>query len=169
MRAAIQYATIGFFAFLCVCVGFVGCQPTPSGEHNHDGGHHQVTPDTSSSRPNKDYKKIQMTSDDSCEVEFKFGSDEEWPPKGDHFNIIVTVKTKDGSVDKDFAIEVDADMPEHGHGMNSVAKVATMENTKNQFKVDGMLFHMRGWWEIYVKVTKGCGAGSKATFNTFVE
>jgi hypothetical protein len=38
-------------------------------------------------------------------------------------------------------------MPQHGHGMNVAPTVKrTGEGT---FRVDGMLFHMPGYWELY--------------------
>lgn len=50
------------------------------------------------------------------------------------------------------AVSVDADMPEHGHGMNTRPQVTAGEGT---WRVEGMLFHMPGTWELYVDVESG--------------
>lgn len=147
---------------LALSFAFVACDGASDKEpHKGDGG-----PDQSSSRPKKDYSKVQMTADKTCKVEYSLSDKAEWPPKNKNFTLNVTVLDKDGKAEGEFDIKVNADMPEHGHGMNTTPKV---ERTgKNTFQVSGMLMHMRGWWEIYVEVTKGCGP-SKATFNTFIE
>lgn len=46
----------------------------------------------------------------------------------------------------DADLVVDATMPAHGHGMNTAPTVTRDEN--GMYTVDGMLFHMRGWWKI---------------------
>jgi hypothetical protein len=51
------------------------------------------------------------------------------------------------------AVEVDARMPEHFHGMNRVARTTLQPD--GSFKVDGLLFHMPGRWELYVDITEG--------------
>ena len=50
-------------------------------------------------------------------------------------------------------IYVDARMPAHGHGMNVIPSVLPFGD--GTFRVDGMLFHMRGEWRIDVTVTEG--------------
>lgn len=140
----------------------VACTGGPDTEKtNSDAG-----PQTQSSRPDKDYNKTQMSEDGNCKVSYKFPEDAEWPPSNELFTFTVEVATKDGKTDEDFEIKVGGDMPEHGHGLNTAPTVKKMGS--NTFQVSGMLFHMRGWWQIYVDVTKGCGP-SRATFNTFVE
>jgi hypothetical protein len=50
------------------------------------------------------------------------------------------------------AVAVDADMPSHGHGMITqpvVTKIDAMH-----YRVDGMMLHMPGYWEIYIDVTR---------------
>ena len=41
----------------------------------------------------------------------------------------------------------DAAMPQHGHGMNVAPTVKRTGD--GEFRVDGMLFHMPGYWELY--------------------
>ncbi len=43
-------------------------------------------------------------------------------------------------------LRADAVMPAHKHGMNYIPEVTPLDG--NRFKVDGMLFHMPGVWEL---------------------
>jgi hypothetical protein len=44
-------------------------------------------------------------------------------------------------------------MPHHGHGMNVAP---TVKRTRpGEFRVDGMLFHMPGYWELYFDLVQG--------------
>ena len=54
---------------------------------------------------------------------------------------------------RDVTLAVDAAMPEHGHGMNRVPKITRLED--GHFRVEGLLFHMTGHWELYFDVTRG--------------
>jgi hypothetical protein len=51
------------------------------------------------------------------------------------------------------SLAVDAAMPDHGHGMNRKPRVT--RNTDGSFRVDGMMFHMPGYWELYLDVLRG--------------
>lgn len=51
------------------------------------------------------------------------------------------------------SVSADADMPEHGHGMNVVPEV--MNNGDGTFMASPFAFHMPGYWEISVGVTRG--------------
>ena len=50
-------------------------------------------------------------------------------------------------------LTADAAMPEHGHGMNRVPRVEA--HPDGRFRVEGMLFHMPGLWQLYFDVTAG--------------
>jgi hypothetical protein len=52
----------------------------------------------------------------------------------------------------DVALAVDASMPEHQHGMTRRPIVKRTEN--GGFRVEGLLFHMPGRWELYFDVTR---------------
>ena len=53
----------------------------------------------------------------------------------------------------DVSLAVDAAMPQHGHGMN---RVPHTEGPKaGRFRIDGLLFHMPGKWELYFDVARG--------------
>lgn len=49
-------------------------------------------------------------------------------------------------------VAVDADMPEHGHGMTTTPRVT--RGADGLYHVQGMRFHMSGYWEIYVDVSR---------------
>ena len=48
---------------------------------------------------------------------------------------------------------VDAGMPHHHHGMNQQPQIE--QQADGSYTVDGMLFHMPGYWEIYFDITRG--------------
>ncbi|MFT7516756.1 MAG: hypothetical protein ACI84O_000541 [Myxococcota bacterium] len=50
------------------------------------------------------------------------------------------------------SVSVDADMPSHGHGMITEPVVTKIDAA--HYKVDGMILHMPGYWEIYVELTR---------------
>lgn len=75
------------------------------------------------------------------------------PPLRDPFGIDVRIApATDGPV---FAgtLSVDAAMPHHGHGMNVRPTVRAAGD--GAFRVDGMLFHMPGYWELYLDALDG--------------
>jgi hypothetical protein len=53
----------------------------------------------------------------------------------------------------DVSLAVDAAMPQHGHGMNRVPRIEKLPD--GEFRVDGLLFHMPGKWELYFDVARG--------------
>jgi len=73
-------------------------------------------------------------------------------PLNEHFTIEVQV-TPSAKDQKTIEIEVDADMPAHGHGINTAPTIRNEGNGK--FTVDGILFHMKGDWELYVDILDG--------------
>ena len=46
----------------------------------------------------------------------------------------------------------DAAMPQHGHGMNVAPTVKQV--APGTYRVDGMLFHMPGYWELYFDLSR---------------
>ena len=67
---------------------------------------------------------------------------------------LLTIHPSDGSTEKDLQISVSGGMPLHDHGMQTTPKVAA-KTSQNQYQVDGMKFHMRGYWEVTVKIDTG--------------
>lgn len=51
----------------------------------------------------------------------------------------------------DLSVRVRAEMPIHNHGMNTEPIVSPQG--EGAFRVEGMLFHMVGHWQIYVELT----------------
>lgn len=49
-------------------------------------------------------------------------------------------------------VEVDGGMPEHDHGLPTKPRV-TAELGDGDYKLDGLRFHMSGYWEIVIKIT----------------
>ncbi len=74
-------------------------------------------------------------------------------PVGRLFELDVRVETAQGDAAEDVRIRADAGMPHHGHGMN-VRPVAIRTGPATH-RVQGMLFHMPGTWDIYVDVIDG--------------
>jgi hypothetical protein len=53
-------------------------------------------------------------------------------------------------------IDVDGGMPKHNHGLPTIPRV-TEELGGGDYKLDGMRFHMSGYWEIVVTITTDNG------------
>lgn len=64
--------------------------------------------------------------------------------------------------DSAIRIEADADMPAHRHGMVRVPRVT--KSGPGEFRVDGMMMHMPGYWQLYVDVTRN-GITERAQFD----
>jgi hypothetical protein len=63
---------------------------------------------------------------------------------GQPFMLLMNVCTKGG--DPAELVQVDATMPDHKHGMNYAP---TLKGTgEGRYRVDGLLFHMPGSWEV---------------------
>ena len=70
---------------------------------------------------------------------------------GQPFGLIMNVCTKPGEPAE--LVRVDATMPEHKHGMNYATTVRGLGN--GRYRVEGMLFHMPGNWEVTFDVRDG--------------
>jgi hypothetical protein len=69
-------------------------------------------------------------------------------------NWVLHVEDSEGNVVTDAIIAVNGGMPEHNHGLPTVPQVtATLED--GDYQVEGMRFHMRGYWEIRVAIDIG--------------
>lgn len=89
------------------------------------------------------------------------------PPFNDYFTVYVKVY-EGADRDRpatDVRIAVDAGMrhgsPGMAHGMHTAPEVSAQPD--GSFRVEGMLFHMRGPWILHVDVSRG-GARERATF-----
>ena len=71
------------------------------------------------------------------------------------------VETADGAIVEGAIIEVEGGMPEHDHGLPTQPRV-TEDLGDGNYRLDGVRFHMRGYWEIVLTITTDDGV-SKVT------
>lgn len=69
-----------------------------------------------------------------------------------HFALEVQVCDKAG-VSAAHLQKVDATMPEHRHGMNYRPRITPLGD--GRFRVEGMMFHMAGHWQLVFEVQAG--------------
>jgi len=82
-------------------------------------------------------------------------------PRNEHFVMHVLLSRKDGlEFAPGLSVVVDADMPAHGHGINTQPEVTMV--SPGVYKVEGLLFHMGGQWELFVDVMED-GIPDRAT------
>ena len=65
---------------------------------------------------------------------------------------ILHIENDSGMAIEGASIDVVGGMPEHNHGLPTRPRV-TEELGSGDYKLDGMRFHMRGYWEIVVTIT----------------
>ncbi|MBT8088907.1 MAG: FixH family protein [Gammaproteobacteria bacterium] len=70
---------------------------------------------------------------------------------------ILHLESADGVPLENATIEVAGGMPEHDHGLPTQPRV-TKELGNGDYRLDGMRFHMRGYWEITVTVVTAEGS-----------
>ncbi|MFZ5779093.1 MAG: FixH family protein [Pseudomonadota bacterium] len=70
---------------------------------------------------------------------------------GEPFSLLLNVCTKSDRPAE--LVAVDAQMPEHRHGMNYRPTIVALG--EGRYRVDGMVFHMPGRWEITLDVRAG--------------
>lgn len=81
-------------------------------------------------------------------------------PLAQPFSILITVCSETAMSD----MRVDAIMPAHQHGMNYAPKVTATGD--GLFRVDDMLFHMPGLWELRVEVDFN---GQSVAYTSYIE
>jgi len=74
---------------------------------------------------------------------------------------IVHIENDDGLEIEDAIVDVEGGMPEHNHGLPTKPLI-TAELGGGDYKLEGMRFHMSGYWEIIVSITTDNGS-SKVT------
>jgi hypothetical protein len=82
----------------------------------------------------------------------RFATDPSPPPLNDYFRIraqVMDPRAPEGA--PELTLRVDAAMPEHQHGMNTQPRVR--RDPGGGFIIEGMLFHMSGYWELYFDIT----------------
>ena len=70
---------------------------------------------------------------------------------GQPFSLLFNVCAKSGSPGE--LLAVDAQMPDHKHGMNY--RPTIVPGGDGRYRVDGMVFHMPGHWELSIDVRAG--------------
>lgn len=74
---------------------------------------------------------------------------------------ILHIENADGLEIEGAVVDVEGGMPEHDHGLPTKPRV-TEELGGGNYKLEGMRFHMSGYWEIVVSITTDSGT-SKVT------
>jgi hypothetical protein len=64
---------------------------------------------------------------------------------------IVNVTDKNGKPITGASIAVSGGMPAHGHGLPTEPQM-TAELGEGKYRIDGVRFHMFGWWELSFKI-----------------
>mgnify|MGYP006267439823 CR=1 FL=1 len=70
---------------------------------------------------------------------------------GEPFSLLINACTRSNKPAE--LVAVDAQMPEHKHGMNYRPTIVSLG--EGRYRVDGMVFHMPGRWEINIDVRDG--------------
>ena len=78
-------------------------------------------------------------------------------------NWVIDLRLPDGSPVKNATIKVDGGMPQHGHGLPTAPQV-TKYLGEGRYLVEGLRFHMPGWWELRLDIT-AAGQRDAVTFN----
>ena len=86
-------------------------------------------------------------------------------PVGQHFSLEMAVCANAGAPPPE-SVSVDAHMPEHRHGMNYKASVKPAAG--GRYRVDGLMFHMPGRWEIIFEL-RAAGRTDRVTQSEVIE
>ncbi len=82
-------------------------------------------------------------------------------------NWTLHLETADGQPVENAEISVDGGMPQHDHGLPTAPQV-TQDLGNGDYLVEGLRFHMDGWWEIKF-VIKSAGQSDGVTFNLLLQ
>jgi len=135
------FAVLGVLALAAAAfVAYKMFQPLPDGldlatTRATDNGHYMVTV----APANPDYQRNTMHA---------------W---------IVAITTPEGAPVEGAAILVDGGMPQHGHGLPTSPQM-TETLGEGRYKIEGVRFNMRGWWEFKLAITTE-GVSDEITFN----
>ncbi len=78
-------------------------------------------------------------------------------------NWVVHIEAADGSPVADATITLIGGMPDHDHGLPTLP-LATRYLGDGDYLVEGMKFHMNGWWQITISITVA-GRSDSVTFD----
>lgn len=79
----------------------------------------------------------------------------------------IHIETADGRPVAGATITVDGDMPQHGHGLPTEPQV-TADLGGGDYLVEGLKFHMPGWWVVDYTITAG-GQTDTVRFNLMLK
>jgi hypothetical protein len=82
-------------------------------------------------------------------------------------NWTLHVESADGQPVENAEIAVDGGMPQHDHGLPTAPQV-TQDLGNGDYLVEGLKFHMDGWWEIRF-VIKSATQSDGVTFNLLLQ
>lgn len=78
-------------------------------------------------------------------------------------NWVVHVESADGNPIDDATITLVGGMPVHDHGLPTLP-LATQNVGEGNYLVEGMKFHMNGWWQVTISIVSG-GDSDSVTFD----
>ena len=76
---------------------------------------------------------------------------------------IVEITSAEGVVVEGASIAIDGGMPQHGHGLPTSPQMTT-ELGEGRYRIEGVRFNMRGWWEFDLAIASG-EVSDNITFN----
>lgn len=100
--------------------------------------------------PGQGFEKKGISSNGTFSLTLRFDTDP--VPLNQPFGFEIRIERKDSGDLQPISISVDARMPQHRHGMVHQPVISRVSD--QVYRVDNMLFHMPGRWELYVDVTQ---------------
>lgn len=83
--------------------------------------------------------------------------------RNDLHSWIATITSADGEPVEKATLTIDGGMPQHGHGLPT-NPLMTESLGEGHYKIEGVRFNMRGWWEFKLAITAG-KISDTVTFN----
>ena len=87
-------------------------------------------------------------------ITVSYSNPEKTIPLNEIHSWVLTLKDRKGELLEGAEISVSADMPEHLHGTTTKPRVRPGPKP-GEYVVEGMNFHMPGWWEVTLDITGG--------------
>jgi hypothetical protein len=72
---------------------------------------------------------------------------------------ILHIEDESGDVVEGAEIEVEGGMPNHDHGLPTEPRI-TEDLGDGNYRLEGMRFHMRGYWEVVIQITTNTGTST---------
>ena len=96
-----------------------------------------------------------------------YAPEQEPIPLNEMHSWILHVETADGQPVENATITVDGGMPQHDHGLPT-APAVTEDLGGGDYRLEGVKFHMNGWWEVKISVDDGQDR-DEVTFNLMLK